>query len=137
MVGSLIIHPEFFGKKAEYMELKIGNLLNNTNQISTAEEIQGILQCNRNILAMHSLLHAIPKEWKNKINSSKHNFQEISPFHININKIPKLISNIRGNNIYWELMNEKKQTSYRNFHMVRFISFPRKFRLEVCILFSV
>ena len=106
-VGGECVHPELLGYKDNCINFKIFNLLNNNNEIGTVDEIYTILQCNTNFLSINSILQAIPKEWKQKINANKQPFKGLTPFHIIINKIPKLISDIRGNNIYWELMNGK------------------------------
>ena len=52
-IGGLSISPDFFGKKDDFIDLKVGNLLNDNNQIGSAEEIQGLIHCKRSILSIN------------------------------------------------------------------------------------
>ena len=103
-MAQLLCHI-FFGRD-EHINIKINDLLNPDNNISTKDEIQSKLKCNLNTLRITSLTQAIPKEWRVKIRNYQHSFKEILPMHIRINNTPKAISNSQSRMIYWELLNE-------------------------------
>ena len=105
-IGEIMIQPAFFGKQNEYISIKIQHLLNNSNRIGNHEEIQIRLQCHKNFLWTNSLINAIPREWKAKIDNNNQIFKDIPYLYIKINKMFKSMLNIQSKSVYWKLMNE-------------------------------
>ena len=72
-IDSNLIHPKDLELNECYLNLKIIDLLNQRDNL-ICEELGSQPNWNTNILHTNSLLAAIPKRWKSKINSSTFKF---------------------------------------------------------------
>jgi hypothetical protein len=87
------------------------DLLNDEGKIATKAQIENKYQIQSRFLEYESLIHAIPKKWKETIindNRSVH-FKCFIDFTFKINNINKKLVDIKTKEIYWELINKIKE----------------------------
>ena len=106
-INSNLIHPKDLGLNECYLNLKIIDLLNQRNNLMTCEELGSQPNWNTNILHTNSLLAAIPKTWKSKINSSTLKFQGTPCFSLVINKCITPIAKVTSRKVYWDMVQGK------------------------------
>ena len=73
----------------------------------TCEELHSQPSWNTHILHINSLLTAIPKCWKDKINSEVTEFQGRPCFGLVISKRIMPITKVTSSKVYWDAVNEK------------------------------
>ena len=79
------------------------------NKVMTCEELHSQPSWNTNILHINSLLTAIPKCWKDKINSDVIEFQGRPCFGLVISKQIMPITKVTSRKVYWDVVNEKNK----------------------------
>ena len=102
-----MILPKDVGLNESDLNLKVIDLLNRNNNLMTCEKLRSQPNWNTNILYINSLLVAIPKAWKAKINNNAFIFQEIPCFGLVINKSIIPISNVTSRKVYWDTVKSK------------------------------
>ena len=106
-INSNLIHPKELGLNEHYLNLKIIDLLNHRNKFMTCEELGSWPNWSTNILHTNSLLAAIPKRWKLKINSSTFKFQGTPCFGLVLNKCITPITKVTSRKVYWDIVKSK------------------------------
>ena len=105
-INSNLIHPKDVGLIDSDLTLKVIDLLNQNNNLMTGEELRSQPSWNSNILHINSLLAAIPKVWKAKINNT-FIFQGISCLGLVMNKSIIPISKVTSRKVYWDIVKRK------------------------------
>ena len=107
-INSNLIHLKDVGLNDSDLALKVIDLLNQNNNLMTGEELRSQPNWNSNILHINSLLAAIPKVWRAKINNNTFIFQGIPCFRLVINKSIIPISKVTSRKVYWDILKRGK-----------------------------
>ena len=100
------IHPKELGLDIDLINLKIVDLLDSEKKLATAENLRARPEWNTNIINIYSLLDAIPKYWKLKINNVTCKYTAIPKFSLILNNRVTEITRITSRKVYSELIRD-------------------------------
>ena len=107
-INNPYIHPTDLGLDNDLLDLKIVDLLDKEKKFITAGKLRIRPQWSININNIYSLLDAIPKQWKSKINNEMYRYTPNPRFRIILNN---RIAKITSKKVYSELIRQVVKAS--------------------------
>ena len=104
-VNNTLIWPKFLGLNHLFIDLKIHDILDANNNFCTPAEFEQKFNCSSNFLNFYSMLDAVPKIWKLKINAEPSNFCQLPDFSFMLDKNITTLNKITSKKVYWGIVN--------------------------------
>ena len=106
-INNSIIHPKEVGLDPSFIDLRLVDIVSPSNEFYTPAELVQKFNCNTNFLSIYSMLNAIPKMWKLKINSTASNFVRSPNYSLILNDNIVAIEKVTSKKIYCEIVKGK------------------------------
>ena len=103
------IRPEMVGVENKFSELKLSQMLNSKGKLLSAHTLHRKLNSEATTFHVQSLIAAIPKEWRTKVENQLVSVREPPYFCFRSNNKLKELSKMKNNDIYWEILSLKIQ----------------------------
>ena len=105
IINNAPIYPEDYGIDQSLRSLRIVDIVDADHNFLSLEALKQKL--NTNFLNIHSIINAIPKNWKLKLKPVQGSFRRITNASIWLNKVVVPLNKVTSNKIYWEIVNHK------------------------------
>ena len=98
------ISPEMVGVENKFSELKLSQILNSEGKLLSVHTVHSKLNSKATTFHIQSLVAAIPKQWRTKVENQLVSVRELPYFCIRSNNKLKELSKMKNNDIYWEIL---------------------------------